>query len=68
MRSLLQYPCGFDGEMWIEGQFYSIDLNGKDIYYLKKPRFEAALRLVPWRRKMATHSSTLAWRIPRKAW
>ena len=26
VRSLLQYPCGFDGEMWIEGQFNSLEL------------------------------------------
>lgn len=38
MRSLLQYPCGFDGEMWIEGQFYSIDWIKKTTYLKLKDK------------------------------
>ena len=28
--------------------------------------FDPWVGKIPWRRKMATHSSTLAWRIPRR--
>jgi len=29
-----------------------------------RPEFDPWVGKIPWRRKMATHSSTLAWRIP----
>ena len=32
---------------------------------LKRHRFNPWVRKIPWREGMATHSSLLAWRIPR---
>ena len=36
----------------------------------KKPGFDPYVGKIPWRRKMATHSSVLAWTVPqtRGAW
>ena len=44
-------------------------LSGKELTYqcnrLRRYRFDPWLGKIPWRRKMATHSSLLSWRISR---
>ena len=40
-------------------------LNGKGIYLqCRRPRFNPWVRKIPLEKEMATHSNTLAWKIP----
>ena len=62
-RSKSELNCLFPVH-WFDKYLLSTLLNGKEPALPMQCRLDPWVRKIPWRRKMATYPSNLAWRIP----